>query len=33
LLAGAIAADFQIGTSNSSQAHELRHPVQSPRSL
>lgn len=33
LLAGAIATDFQIGTSNSSRAHELHHPVQSPRSL
>jgi hypothetical protein len=33
LLAGAIAADFQIGTSNSSQAHELRNSAQSPRSI
>jgi len=33
LLAGAIATDFQIGTSNSPQANELRSPAQSPRSL
>jgi hypothetical protein len=33
LLAGAIATDFQIGTSNSPQATELRSPAQSPKSL
>lgn len=33
LLAGAIATDFLIGTSNSSQAPELRHAAQSPRSI
>jgi hypothetical protein len=32
LLANAIAADFHISASNSSQAHESRHTARSPRS-